>query len=65
MNVCHDLNLDYNKIFKEEYVDCIELLNNHTFEEINSILGNDVKAIFHDDFFMENYNNNPEFAKLS
>lgn len=65
MDVCYNLNLDYTKIFKEDYVDCIELLDNHTLNETSALLEGDLRTIFHDDFFAENYNNNTEFAKLT
>ena len=66
MDRCHQLDIDWSRIFKPEFADVMELLESgKSFAEINTVLGKDVRKIISEDFFTEDPAAvNPEIARL-
>lgn len=66
MDRCHQLQIDWSRIFKPDYAQAMDLLDsNLSFAEINAVLGKDMRKILSEDFFSENPAAiNPEIAKL-
>lgn len=66
MDRCHKLDIDWNRIFKPEFADAMQLLESgKSFIQINAILGKDARKLLSEDFFTEDPAAvNPEIAKL-